>query len=166
MRISFIVAADENNAIGKGNKLPWKLQKDMKFFKEITMSKPIVMGRKTFESFGSKPLPGRLNIVVTRDPDFVAPKGVLVYNNLTKAIYRMNEEPGEEGFVIGGGEIYQQAMKHADRIYLTRVHCKIEDADTFFPKIDMEEFHVTGSQRHEADEKNEYPFTFINYERS
>jgi len=165
MKISFIVAADENNAIGKENKLPWKLPKDMKFFKDTTMGKPILMGRKTFESFGGKPLPGRLNIIVTRNEDFVAPEGVLVYHNLTKALYRMNEEPQDEGFVIGGSEIYEQAMKHADRIYLTKVHTKVEGADSYFPPIDDTEFGMAAADFHPADEKNEYHLTFTRFER-
>ena len=165
MTISFIVAADENNAIGKENKLPWHLPRDMKFFKDTTMGKPILMGRKTFESFGSRPLPGRLNIVVTRNEDFVAPEGVLVYHNLTKALYRMNDEPQDEGFVIGGAEIYEQAMRHADRIYLTKVHCQIEGADAYFPKIDTVDFGMFATDFQKADEKNEHHMTFLKYER-
>lgn len=165
MIISFIVAADLNNAIGFENKLPWRLKRDMKFFKETTMGNPILMGRKTFESFGGKPLPGRLNIVVTRDKTYVAPEGVLVFHSIMSAITRMEQEENEEGFIIGGAEIYSQAMEYADRIYLTRVNCVIEKADSFFPKIDTEAFCRVSSEDHPADENNQYPMTFIKYEK-
>src|ERR1700755_1661370 len=106
MIISFIVAVSENNAIGRNNTLPWYLPEDLKFFKRTTMGKPVVMGRKTFESLG-RPLPGRLNIVLTNNKDFVAPEGVLVYNDINAAVERLKREPVEESFIIGGGQIFE-----------------------------------------------------------
>ena len=163
MILSFIAAIDENNAIGKGNQLPWHLPEDLKFFKRTTLGKPVLMGRKSYESLG-KPLPGRLNIVISKQ-DLQLPEGVLLYNDLQTAIERLQQEPADEGFIIGGGQIFTQAMGLADKMYLTRVHTVIEGADAFFPEIDHTHWKMIHEQAHRADEKHKYDFTFQQYER-
>lgn len=164
MIVSFIVAVSENNAIGKDNILPWHLPEDLKFFKRTTMGKPVMMGRKTFESLG-KPLPGRLNIVVTTNKDFSVPEGVLLYNNLEEAVERLQQEPVEEGFIIGGGQIFAETMEAADRMYITRVACTIDDANAFFPDIDHTHWKLTWEEPHHTDEKHKYDYTFQQYDR-
>lgn len=158
MNLSIIVAASDNDAIGKDNKLLWRLKKDMKFFKETTMGCPVIMGRKTFESLG-RPLPGRLNIVVSKTNPSL-PDGVLVYETIEEAIERAKAEGKREEFIIGGGEIYKSSISIVDGIYMTRVHANINEADTFFPSIDKEEFLLHWTVYHQADEENEYPFSF------
>jgi len=164
MILSFIVAISENNAIGKDNQLPWHLPEDLKFFKRTTMGKPVVMGRKTYESLG-KPLPGRLNIVVSGNKDLVLPEGVLLYSDLDAAIARLQQEPTEEGFIIGGGQIFAETMATADRMYITRVHTEIADADAFFPDIDHTHWKMVWEEKHDADEKHKYAYTFQQFER-
>jgi len=131
--LTIIVAAGENNAIGKDNDLIWHLSNDLKRFKKLTNGHHIIMGRKTFESF-PKPLPNRTHIVITRQEDYKAPEGVIIVNSLADAIdaARTDKQP----FVIGGGEIYRQAMPLVDKLEITRVHASFDDADTFFPEID------------------------------
>jgi dihydrofolate reductase len=164
MILSAIVAIAENNAIGKDNKLPWHLPEDLKFFKRTTMGKPVLMGRKTFESLG-KPLPGRLNVVLTTRKEFAAPEGVLVFNNLAEGIAAMERDDPDEAFIIGGGEIFREAMAEIDRIYMTRVKTTIEDADAFFPEIDHSHWKLVWEEAHEKDEKHAYDFTFQQLER-
>lgn len=164
MILSAIVAMSENNAIGKGNQLPWHLPDDLKFFKRTTIGKPVLMGRKTFESLG-RPLPGRLNIVISRQKDLSLPDGVLLYNNLEAAIQRLAEENTEEGFIIGGGNIYQQAMPLLQQLYITQVHTVLKDADTFFPEVNTSEWEMTWQEKHDADEKHAYSFTFQKWVR-
>ncbi len=164
MILSSIVAAAENNAIGKDNQLPWHLPKDLQFFKRTTMSKPILMGRKTWESLG-KPLPGRLNVVVSRQKDLKLPEGVLQCKSLEEGIKRIEEENQEETFIIGGGTIFEETMDKIDRLYMTRVHTVIEDATTFFPDIDHTHWKLVWEEKHEADEKHNFAFTFQQYER-
>ncbi len=164
MIVSFIVAASENNAIGKDNALPWHLPEDLKFFKKTTMGKPVMMGRKTFESLG-KPLPGRLNIVLTSNKDLTVPDGVLVINDIDTAVERLQNEQVEEGFIIGGGKVFAETMGIADRIYLTRIACTIADADAFFPDIDHTHWKLTWEEPHNADEKHKYDYTFQQYDR-
>ena len=130
MNISIIVAASLNNAIGKNNQLLWHLPNDMKFFKQTTWALPIVMGRKTFESFGSKALNGRLNIVITNQKNYNA-IGAVVVNSIEDAIFVAQQHDYKEVMIIGGGEIYKQALPKANKIYLTRV-LTIIDGDTFF----------------------------------
>src|SRR5687768_9857959 len=139
MIISLIVAAGENNAIGKNNHLPWRLPDEMRHFKNTTMGHPVIMGRKTFES-NDNPLPGRLNIVITRNMDFQA-KGCAVVHSLDEALKEASKENIEEVFVIGGEEIFRQALPIADRLYLTRVHYAFE-GDTFFPAFDQKEWVI------------------------
>jgi len=136
VRISIIAAAARNNVIGRDNQLPWQLPDDLRYFKQVTLGKPVVMGRKTFESIG-RLLPGRLNIVISRQPDWQA-EGVLVASGLEVALQlaeRQAPETADELMVIGGAEIYKQALPLASRIYLTRVHEEFE-GDAFFPDID------------------------------
>jgi dihydrofolate reductase len=139
MKLSLIVATAKNNAIGRNNELPWHLPQDLKYFKSITLGKPVIMGRKTFESIG-KPLPGRTNIVVTRQKDWKH-AGVLVAKNVEEALeigrqFR-NEQNNlaDEVMVIGGAEIYRHALPIADRVYLTRIEVSVDGADAFFPEL-------------------------------
>ena len=135
MILSLIVAVSENNAIGIHNQLPWHLPEDLKFFKRTTMGKPVLMGRKTFDSLG-RALPGRLNIVLSGNKDLALPEGVLLYDNINDALERLQQETTEEGFVIGGGKVFELAMPLIDRMYITRVHTTIPEADAFLPDID------------------------------
>ena len=133
MNITLVVAASENNAIGLNNQLLWHLPKDMRFFKNTTWGMPILMGRKTFESMGSKPLNGRLNIIITRNNNWVN-KDVKVVHTMEEAITLADKFSYKELLVIGGGEIYEMALPMADKIWLTRVHTTIE-GDVFFYKL-------------------------------
>ena len=164
MILSFIVAASENNAIGINNKLPWHLPADLKFFKRTTMGKPVMMGRKTFESLG-KPLPGRLNIVLSGSKNLALPEGVLVYNDIDAAIERIQSETADEGFIIGGGKVFEETLQLVDRIYLTRVHTHIPDADAFFPNIDHTHWKMVWEEKHTTDEQHKYDYTFQQFER-
>ncbi|MFI1771930.1 dihydrofolate reductase [Thalassobellus citreus] len=159
--LTIIVAAAENDAIGKGNKLIWHLSDDLKRFKALTNGHHIIMGRKTFESF-PKPLPNRTHVVITRQTDYKVPEGVIVVNSLEAAIDVTKNEL--QPFIIGGGEIYKQAMHIATKIELTRVHENFE-ADTFFPKIDTTIWKETANKFHKKDEKHDYEFSFLTYER-
>ena len=165
MILSFIVAASDDNAIGINNQLPWSLPEDMKFFKRTTMGKPVVMGRKTYESLG-RPLPGRQNIVLSGKDDLNLPEGVLQFGDLGNAIDSLNKSGTEEAFVIGGGMIFEKAMPLAERIYITRVHSRFPQADVFFPVIDHTHWKLVWEEEHHADEKHRYPFTFQQYERT
>src|SRR5688500_18799105 len=133
MTISFLLAASENNVIGKDNKLPWHLPSDLKYFKNLTWGMPVVMGRKTFESFG-KPLSGRRNIVISRNNEWKA-EGVEIANSIEKAVALAQQSAVNEIFIIGGGEIFKTFLPKAERIYLTRIHHSF-DGDAFFPEID------------------------------
>ena len=158
--LTIIVAAGENNAIGKDNKLIWHLSDDLKHFKALTNGHHIIMGRKTFESF-PKPLPNRTHVVITRQKDYKVPEGVIVVNSLEDALdaSRFDKQP----FVIGGGEIYKQAMPLVDKLEITRVHADFENADTFFPEIDDSKWQEVSRRTHDADEKHAYSFSFITY---
>lgn len=164
MILSSIVAADENNAIGKDNQLPWHLPNDLRFFKKTTLGKPVLMGRKTYESMG-RPLPGRLNIVISQQKELELPEGVLQFATIEAGVQRMEEEQTEEGFIIGGGKIFEQTMDLIDRLYITRVHTSIADATTFFPDIDHTHWKLIWQERHETDEKHAFAFTFQQYEK-
>lgn len=162
MIISLIVAAAKNNAIGKNGRMPWHLSGDMKHFKNITWGMPVIMGRKTFESLG-KPLPGRKNIVITRQPEWKA-EGVVIVKNLNDALFVAKQTDAKEVFVIGGGEIYRLAFEKTKRIYLTRVNAEPE-GDTFFPELNDKEWQLINQQDHEADDKNQYAYSFQVWER-
>ncbi|MGH8308124.1 MAG: dihydrofolate reductase [Gammaproteobacteria bacterium] len=158
--LSLIVAVGEHNEIGKNGKMPWHLPADLKHFKSITLGKPIIMGRKTFEAIG-KPLPERRNIVVTRNQGFKA-GGCEIAHSLTDALVLATGVP--EIMVIGGGELYREALPHAQRIYLTRVHASF-DADTFFPVLDPADWRETARADHAADERNLFTYSFLTLER-
>lgn len=157
MTISFAVAASENNVIGKDNQLLWSLPNDMKFFKNTTWGMPVIMGRKTFDSLG-KPLKGRTNIVITRQKDWTA-DDVIVTSSLEEAIKAAADTDANEAFVIGGGEIFRQALPVTTKIVLTRVHTEIE-GDAFFPELDPDTWEMEWHQDHEADEKHAYAYSF------
>lgn len=159
--LTIIVAAAENNAIGKGNKLIWHLSNDLKRFKRLTSGHHIIMGRKTFESF-PKPLPNRTHVVITRQTNYQAPQGVIIVNSLENAIKAAKNDT--QPFIIGGGQIYKQAMNLADKIELTRVHAEFE-ADTFFPEIDTSIWKEIDNQFHKKDKDHNYEFSFITYVR-
>ena len=161
--IALVVAAAQNNTIGKNNQLLWHLPKDLKFFKNTTWAGVVIMGRKTFESV-DKPLPGRLNIVVTSNPDWKRDT-VLTCSNLADAINLAKSENFKEISIIGGGEIYKQAMSLADVIYMTRVHAVL-DGDTFFPEINSSEWNLVTTEDVEMDEKHAYSFTFEKWEKT
>lgn len=159
--VSIIVAAAENNAIGKDNQLLWHLPNDLKFFKQTTLDKSIIMGRKTFESLG-KPLPRRRNIIVTRQPGYIA-VGAEVAHSLAEALSLCTGE--KEVFIGGGAEIYRQSLPFVDRIYLTRVHADIQ-GDSYFIDVDEREWKLGSSESHPADERHAFGYTFEIYERN
>jgi dihydrofolate reductase len=162
MIISLIVAASTNNAIGKNNQLLWHLPNDLKFFKNTTWGMPVIMGRKTFESV-NKPLPGRINIVITRQQNWQA-AGVIVAADLQDAVQKATATNCKEAFVIGGGEIYAAALPIANNIYLTRVHTTIE-GDTFFPTLSTNEWTLIAAEDRLIDEKHLYNYTFETWQR-
>lgn len=157
MIISLLVAMDENRGIGKDNHLPWRLSTDLKRFRELTMGHHILVGRKTFESIG-KPLPGRQTIVLTRDEGF-GPEGCLVAHSVEDGIRLARERGESELFICGGAEIYAGSLRVADRMYMTLVHTTA-DVDTFFPEWEGDEWAEEEVSRHEADAKNQFPFSF------
>ncbi|MFL5808431.1 MAG: dihydrofolate reductase [Flavisolibacter sp.] len=160
--LSLLVAASENNVIGKDNKLPWHLPNDLKYFKNQTWAMPILMGRKTFESIG-KPLPGRKSIVITRSKDWKH-EGVSVVHSLEEAITEAAILGVKEIFVIGGAEIFKTSFSKANRIYLTRIHHRF-DGDVYFPELSEKEWELVQNRSCEADEKNPYAHTFQVWER-
>jgi dihydrofolate reductase len=155
MKLSLIVAMAENRVIGRDNQLPWRLPADLKHFKQLTLGKPVVMGRHTWESIG-RPLPGRTNIVVTRDDTYRA-DGALVAHSIDDAMRLAGE--AEEVMIIGGATLYEQTIERADRIYLTLVHAE-PDGDSRFPEIDPRAWRVMCNERLHADEKNPYDYDF------
>ncbi|WP_068596172.1 dihydrofolate reductase [Vaginella massiliensis] len=160
--ISIVVAVSSNHVIGKNNQLLWHLPDDFKHFKNITTGHPIIMGRKTYESIG-RPLPNRINIVVTRDQQFCA-DGIVVAFSL-KAALEKALALDDEVFVIGGGELYRQVIDMADKIYLTEIHHEF-DGDTFFPELDENNWEEISRAHHDKDEKHQYSFDIITYQRS
>ena len=159
-RITIIAAAASNNALGKDNKLIWHLSKDLQHFKTLTNGHAVIMGRKTFESM-PRALPNRTNIVITRQSDFQA-ENITVASSLSKALNIALYDP--RPFIIGGGEIYKEAMSIADEIELTRVHADF-DADTFFPEISSHQWKEVWREDHPADEKHPHAFTFLRYQK-
>lgn len=159
--ISHIVAMDQNRVIGKDNRLPWHLPADLAHFKKITMGHAIVMGRKTFESIG-RPLPGRENVVVTRNRAFQA-EGCTVLHSL-EAIFQFAAKRGDEVFVIGGAELFQATLPFADRLYITKIEASFP-GDTFYPAFDESEWQLVSYAKGIKDEKNRYDYAFTVYER-
>lgn len=162
MIISLVVAAATNNAIGKDGKMPWHLPNDLKHFKNVTWGMPVVMGRKTFESLG-KVLPGRKNIVITRQPGWNV-AGTVAVQKIDDALFVAKATDAKEVMIIGGGEIYKTLFDKASRIYLTRVEAEPE-ADTFFPSLNPQEWHLVSQKNYEADEKNAYNYSFQVWEK-
>ncbi|MER3443390.1 MAG: dihydrofolate reductase [Meiothermus sp.] len=165
--LSLVVAMAENRVIGRNGGLPWRLPNDLKHFRRLTTGHPVVMGRKTYESIG-KPLPGRTNVVVSRSPDYSAP-GCLVVNSLEAALQVAEAAPHDpagtrETFVIGGAELYAQALPLADRIHLTLVHAEVA-GDTFFPDLDPGAWREVSREDHEPDEQHAYAYSFLTLER-
>ncbi len=160
MKLSLVVAMDKNRVIGIDGGLPWHLSSDLKYFRDITMGKPIIMGRKTHESIG-RPLPGRRNIVVTRNSDFEAP-GCDVVTSLEAALELV--EDVEEVMMVGGASLYLDTLPVADHIYMTEVHAEVK-GDTWFPEIDPDEWQEISRTEFSADENNEHHYSFVVYER-
>jgi dihydrofolate reductase len=159
MTVTIVVAISENHVIGKDNKLLWYLPNDLKHFKDITTGHTVIMGRKTYDSVG-KPLPKRRNIIITRQA--ITIEGCEVVNSIDVALALCKNE--DEVFIVGGAEIYKQALHLTDRIYLTIVH-KEFDGDSFFPEISIQEWKEVYREDHQPDEKNSLPYSFITYER-
>ncbi len=160
MEIAIIVATDNNRLIGKDNDLPWKLSADLQYFKRVTMGKPLVMGRKTHESIG-RPLPGRKNIVITKDARFTA-QGCVVVNSIAAALEECADV--EEVMVMGGASLYEQFLPIATKLYLTKVHADLE-GDTWFPEWDERQWREVEREDHLADEKNQFDYSFVLYEK-
>ena len=166
MIISLVVAVANDNAIGGNNSFLWHLPNDLKFFKNLTWGMPIIMGRKTFVSIAGKPLPGRKNIVVTRDSTAVlSQENLWVVSSIGEAIEKANETDCKEVFIIGGGEIYNQSIQTADKIYLTRVHSTYPDATVFFPIFSQDEFQLVDEIHKYKDEKHAIDYSFEVWER-
>jgi len=165
IRLAVIVAAAENGVIGRDNALPWHLPEDLRYFKKVTLGKPIVMGRKTFESIG-RALPGRTNIVITRKPDFQA-EGVRVVASFDDALRLAQDIAASDGVqelvVIGGAEIYKAAIPRADRLYITEVHAQVE-GDAILPQIEWKYWREIGRECFTAQDPNPYDYSFVVYE--
>ena len=159
--ISFLLAMDEKQLIGKDNDLPWHLPADLAYFKRMTTGKSIVMGRKTFESIG-KALPGRENFLITRKN--LAYEGVTVLHSI-EAFLDLTKREEKEWFVIGGAEIYRQILPHADRLYITEIH-ETFNGDTYFPTFSKDDWKETSREKHESDERNKHDFDFVVYDRT
>lgn len=158
MDISIIVAVARGNAIGRKGDLLFHISADLRRFKEITMGHPIIMGRKTFESFPKGPLPGRQNIVITRQSDY-SHDGITVVGSFSDALAAAGD--ANETFIIGGGEIYREAINEASRLYLTEIDAEVEEADTFFPAIDTKEWQVTEKGEWIEDERTGVRYRFV-----
>jgi len=167
VKVCAIVAMGQNRVIGRDGDLPWRLSDDLKSFKAITSGKPLIIGRKTWESFPRRPLPGRENIVLSRDGAYAAP-GARVYSSLAPAInvaISIAQTDGvDEIFIAGGGTVYERAMPMVERLYLTRVEAS-PDGDALFPQIDMTEWRIASETAHTADAKNDHNFTITCLDR-
>lgn len=167
MRLSMIVAMAENRIIGRDGGMPWHLSADLKYFKRVTMGAPVIMGRKTYESIG-RALPGRTNIIVTRDRTFVR-DGIEVVHDLSDAIRQAETiatgENKDEIFVIGGAQIYDQALSRADRLYITEIH-QTCDGDAAFPEFSKSDWRETARENHEPEAENGPAFSFVVWERN
>lgn len=164
--VSLIVAATRNQVIGRDNQMPWHLPEDLRYFKQRTLGKPIIMGRKTWESLG-RPLPGRLNIVISRQADLEL-EGAEVFTDLDAALQRGYQWAAQKGadevMVIGGGQLYQEALQLAQRVYLTRIDLELE-GDTFFPVLDAQHWQQIEAETHPAQEQ-EPAYTFEVWQRA
>lgn len=156
MKLTFVAAVAKNGVMGSHNALPWYIPEDLKHFKQVTLNKPVLMGKNTFDSILNrlkKPLPERTNVVITRQMDFKAPEGVIVYHSLNDALAGLKNEP--EVMVAGGGQIFSQLIDKADKLILTEVHMEVE-GDVFFPKVDKKIWKETSREDHED-------FSFVEY---
>jgi dihydrofolate reductase len=162
MKLSIIAAVGKNNELGGNNALLWKLSDDLKMFKQLTMGHCIIMGRKTFESIG-KPLPGRINIVVTTGN--IEVEGVSRAIDLNHAVELARESGDEEAFIIGGGQIFNYAIDLADKLYLTTVDAEFPEADIFLPEIELEDWNLVDTKHFSKNEKNEFDFVYREYVR-
>ncbi|TXS93944.1 dihydrofolate reductase [Parahaliea maris] len=164
--VGVIVAVASNGVLGRDNELPWHLPKDLAYFKRTTLGKPIVMGRKTFESIG-RPLPGRFNIVVSRNPDFAA-AGTAVVDSLEAGLSLARERAAEDGvgevMVIGGAQLYAEALPQADRLYVTEVHAEVE-GDACLPPVDWSAWRELSRDHHNACDSNPFDYSFVVFER-
>jgi len=160
MRLALIVAMDQQGVIGLNNDLPWKLSADLQYFRQITMGKPLIMGRNTHESIG-RPLPGRLNIIVTHQQNYQA-TGCVVVNSIEDALLQCSD--AEEVMVMGGASLYAQLLPQVQRIYLTRVLAAVK-GDTWFPDINWQQWQLKDQQLHSADAKNQFDYSFEVYDR-
>ncbi|MEX0838302.1 MAG: dihydrofolate reductase [Parvibaculum sp.] len=168
MHVCFVVAIADNGVIGRDNGLPWKLSSDMAFFKRVTMGKPVIMGRKTWESLPKKPLPGRPNIVVTRNAAYVAEGAELAMSAsaaLALARALAVQAGADEIMVIGGAQLYAEMFDHADRLYITEVHAA-PDGDVSFPAFDRRQWREVSRERHAAGEKDSADYSFVVLERA
>jgi len=165
MIISLVAAASENNVIGKDNQLLWNLPNDTKFFKNTTWAMPVIMGRKTFESLNNKPLTGRFNIIITRNPLNIKSDGhVRIAASLNEAIEIAQETDAKETFIVGGGQIYAESLPIADKIVLTRVHAVVQ-GDAYFPGFSEEDWKLFSRLDFQVDEKHQYAYSFEVWDR-
>ena len=158
--LALIVAMDENRLIGNDNQLPWRLPADLAFFKRTTMGKPIVMGRKTFDSIG-RPLPGRRNIVITRDPEFSA-EGCEVVHSIEAALAGCGDH--DELMLIGGATLYEQTLDQVSCMYITRINHSFS-GDTWFPEFDVTQWEIAEKEDFDADPDNPFTYSFVKYVR-
>jgi len=167
MHKALIVAMSRNRVIGRNNKLPWYLPGDLRYFKQATMGKPVIMGRKTWDSIG-RPLPGRMNLVISRNSQWQAPAGVVAAGSLQDALIKAQAqaelEGGEEVMIIGGGQIYAEALPLVDRMYITQVHAEVE-GDAYFPEVNWDEWEEIGREDFSASDHNPYDYSFVVYQR-
>lgn len=164
--LAIIVAAAENRTIGKGNKMPWRLPGDLQYFKRVTMGSPIIMGRKTFESIG-RVLPGRLNVVVTRNPEWKH-EGLVAANSLDEAkniaLEHAHKNNNDHVFVVGGAQLYEQALQLSTKLYFTEVHAEIE-GDVFFPLLDMSEWQEISRESPQQTDGDSHSYSFVTLEK-
>lgn len=160
---TIIAAKSDNNVIGKDNDLVWHMPADLKFFKDKTRGKFVIMGRKTFASIGNKPLPGRPTIIVTRNPDFES-DCCWVVNDINRAFAIAEAEDQEEVYILGGAQIYEKTINSVDRMFITEIKSTFE-GDAFFPEIDMNYWKEVAREEFKPDEKNKYAYAFVEYRR-
>ncbi|MEM7361721.1 MAG: dihydrofolate reductase [Bacteroidota bacterium] len=164
MKKSIIVAMSKNRVIGINNQLPWDMPADMRYFKRMTIGCPIIMGRKTFESMGKKPLPGRNNIILMRTPPTSSPQGCDIACELKEAFEKAAKTGAKEIFVIGGGRVYEQALPMVDTLYITEIDAHIQ-GDTYFPDFDRSQWQEVNREKHTADAQHNYDYAFVTYTR-
>lgn len=165
MKISLVAALSENQVIGRDWQLPWHLPQDLKHFRQLTLGKPVIMGRTTFDSLG-KPLAKRLNIVLTNQPNWTAAGCLVAYTPAEALQLAQESQPNLPEIIIGGGEaIYRAFLPQATHLYLTRVHTQIEGGCAFFPEVDFAEWQLVSQEAHPADDQHPFAYTFLTYER-